>query len=38
VDLAKKETDPAMKQQLVQKLSVMRQKESTDYMMELLSK
>jgi hypothetical protein len=38
VDLARKETNPAMKQQLVQKLSIMHQKESTDYMMELLSK
>jgi hypothetical protein len=38
VELARKETNPALKQQLVQKLSVMHTKESTDYMMELLSK
>jgi hypothetical protein len=38
VDLARKESNPAMKQQLVQKLSIMHQKESTEYMMELLSK
>jgi len=38
VDLARKETNPAMKQDLVQKLSIMHQKESTEYMMELLSK
>jgi hypothetical protein len=38
VDLARKESNPAMKNQLVQKLSIMHQKESTEYMMELLSK
>jgi hypothetical protein len=38
VDLAKKESNPAMKKQLVEKLAIMHQKEATDYMMELLSK
>jgi HEAT repeats/Tetratricopeptide repeat len=38
VDLARKETNPAMKQELVQKLSIMHSKDATQYMMELLSK
>ena len=38
VDLARKETNPAMKQELVQRLSLMHSKDATQYMMELLSK
>ena len=38
VELARKETNPQLKQDLVQKLSNMRSKEATDYLMELLSK
>jgi hypothetical protein len=36
VDLARKETDPTMKKNIVQYLSAMRSKEATDYMLELL--
>jgi hypothetical protein len=36
VDLARKETDPAMKKLMVERLSHMHSKEATDYMMELL--
>jgi tetratricopeptide (TPR) repeat protein len=37
VDLARKESDPAMKKYIVERLSTMRgSKEATDYMMELL--
>jgi len=36
VDLARKETDPEMKKEIVQRLSLMRSKEATDYLMELL--
>ena len=36
IDLAKKESDPAMKKYIVERLSNMRSKEATDYMMELL--
>jgi hypothetical protein len=38
VGLARKETDPAMKRELVQKLSVMKSKVATDYLLELLGK
>ncbi len=38
IDLARKETNPEMKKDLVQKLSMMRSKEATDYMMEVLNK
>jgi hypothetical protein len=38
IDLARKESDPKLKQALVQKLSLMQSKEATQYMMELLSK
>jgi hypothetical protein len=38
VQLARKETDPQMRRELVQKLSLMDSKEAQDYMMELLSK
>jgi HEAT repeat protein len=36
VDIARVETDPAMKKALVQRLSTMKAKEATDYMLELL--
>ena len=36
VDLARKETDPAMKKYIVERLAMMHSKEATDYMMELL--
>jgi len=36
IDLARKESDPAMKKYIVERLSTMRSKEATDYMMELL--
>jgi hypothetical protein len=36
VDLARKETDPSMKREIVSRLSNMHSKESADYMMELL--
>jgi len=38
VDLARKETDPALKRDAVEKLSLMHSKDATDYMMELLNK
>jgi HEAT repeat protein len=38
VELARKETDPAMKKQIVQQLSVMGSKEATDYLMEIINK
>ena len=38
VELARAEKDPAMKQSLVQQLSVMHSKEATEYMMEILNK
>ncbi|MEW6323466.1 MAG: HEAT repeat domain-containing protein [Acidobacteriota bacterium] len=38
VALARKETDPAMKRELVQKLSLMRSKVAIDYLMEILGK
>ena len=37
IELARKESDPAMKKVIVERLSTMRgNKEATDYMMELL--
>ena len=36
VDLARRETDPAMKKYIVERLSLMHGKEATDYMLELL--
>jgi HEAT repeat protein len=36
VELAKAEKDPAMKQMIVQRLSLMHSKEASDYMLELL--
>jgi hypothetical protein len=38
VQLARKETDPQMRRELVQKLSLMDSKEAQDYMMEILNK
>ena len=36
IEIAKQETDPSLKREAVQKLSIMGSKEATDYMMELL--
>lgn len=36
VEIARKETDPELKREAVQQLSVMKDKAATDYMMELL--
>jgi HEAT repeat protein len=36
VDIAKKESNPEMKRDIVQKLTMMKSKEATDYLMELL--
>jgi HEAT repeat protein/TolA-binding protein len=38
IELAKKETDPAMKKRIVERLSNMKSTEATDYFLELLSK
>ena len=38
VELARAEKDPALKQSLVQQLSIMHDKEATDYMLEILNK
>jgi hypothetical protein len=38
VSLARRETDPAMKKELVQRLSVMKSKVAVDYLLELLGK
>ncbi len=38
VNIARKETDPKLKKALVERLSVMRSKEATDYLMEVLNK
>ena len=38
VELARAEKDPALKQSLVQHLSIMHDKEATDYMLEILNK
>ncbi len=38
IQLASKETDPGMKKEIVGKLAVMRSKEATDYLMEILNK
>jgi HEAT repeat protein len=38
VELARAEKDPAVKQSLVQQLSIMHNKEATDYMLEILNK
>jgi HEAT repeats len=36
VDLAKSEKDPSLKREIVQKLSIMKEPEATEYMLELL--
>jgi hypothetical protein len=36
VDIARKESNPEMKRDIVQKLTMMKSKEGTDYLMELL--
>jgi HEAT repeat protein len=38
VELARAEKDPALKQHIVQQLSIMQSKEATDYMIEILNK
>jgi len=38
VDLARKETNPELRKQLVQQLSMMKSKEATDFLMELINK
>ena len=38
IELARKETDPALKKDIVQKLALMPSKEATDFMMEILNK
>jgi thioredoxin-like negative regulator of GroEL len=38
VELARAEKDPAIKQSIVQQLSLMHSKEATDYMLEILNK
>src|SRR3984885_8176199 len=38
VELARAEKDPAVKKSLVEKLSLMRDKDATDYMLEILNK
>jgi hypothetical protein len=38
VELARAEKDPALKQAIVQQLSIMQSKEATDYMLEILNK
>jgi HEAT repeat protein len=38
VELARAEKDPGLKQAIVQQLSLMRSKEATDYMLEILNK
>ncbi len=38
VELARAEKDPALKQDIVQQLSIMNNKEATDYMLEILNK
>ena len=38
IELARKETDPGLKKDIVSRLSMMKSKEATDYMMEILNK
>jgi tetratricopeptide (TPR) repeat protein len=38
VEMARKETDPAMRKRIVERLSKMKSKDATDYMMELINK
>ena len=38
VDIARKETDPGLRKELVSRLSMMKSKEATDFLEELLNK
>jgi hypothetical protein len=38
VQMAKQETDPALKKRVVERLSMMKEKEAVDYMLEILKK
>jgi hypothetical protein len=38
VTLARKETDPTLKKSIVGRLSIMKSKDATDYLLELLNK
>ena len=38
VEVVRKESDPELKKQAVQRMTTMKSKEATDYLMELLSK
>jgi tetratricopeptide (TPR) repeat protein len=38
VDIARKETDPQLKKELVSRLALMKSKEATDYLMEIINK
>lgn len=38
VEMARKETDPAMRKRIVERLSRMKSKEATDYMLEIINK
>ena len=38
VDMARKETDPVMRKRIVERLSRMKSKEATDYMLEIINK
>ncbi len=38
VDMARKETDPAMRKRIVERLSRMKSKEAADYMLEIINK
>ena len=38
VEMARKETDPSMRKRIVERLSRMKSKEATDYMLELINK
>ena len=38
VQMARQETDPALRKRIVERLSTMKEKEAVDYMMEILKK
>ena len=38
VDIARKETDPGLRKDVVSRLSTMKSKEATDFLLELLNK
>jgi hypothetical protein len=38
VAIARKETDPTLRRELISKLSTMRNKVATDYLLEILNK